>query len=294
MEKISWGGTGLFIIKNILRILPVYYLGLTVHLVAERIADSEMIHKGIDIFLHYVFLQGLSPLCWNSFGMGYMGVLFVMWAVFTLYVRKINDFRTALINGIFTCIFAGVCYNLFVLHSPLDEPHRWNAWLHYMLRGVYSYSIGNIAYYAQVELPFDKLKLSQQLFFLFTFFSYIILNVTVYKVDYLTFTIMIAAIIWLIPSGLVPVLRFPILVFIGEHIFELFISHVTLFYVMVVYFHILKKQTEIIIGLVVLSIISSIFLKRIYDGLIKKQLFHLVNLIEEKENKWKQKIRKSL
>ncbi len=258
------GGTGLLVIKNILRILPVYYLGLTVHLIAERIAMGRVVHEKLAILLHYAFLHGLSPLYWDSFGMGYMGVLFVMWTVFPLYIKKINNFQTALITGIFTCIFAGVCYNLLIMYSPLEETQRWYTWLHYMLRGVYCYSMGPIVFYAQEELSFDNLKMSSKLFFAITFFSYIILNVTIYRVDYLTFAIMIAVIIWLIPSKLVTVLRFPVFVFVGEHIFELFVGHVTVFYVMVLYLGIFKGPVQINLGVGVLSFISAILLKRFF------------------------------
>lgn len=272
--KALGGGICHFIFKNILRIFPVYYLGLTMHLIAERVTLGKIVQGKFVIFLHYTFLHGLSPLYWDAFGMGYMGVLFVMWVLFPLYIRNIGDFKSALITGIFTCVFAGVCYNLAIMYSPLDEAQRWYAWLHYILRGVYCYSIGPIAYYAQKELPFDNLKLSSKVFFTFVFFAYVILNVSIYRVDYLTYSILIAVIIWLIPSKFVAVLRFPIFVFAGDHIFELFISHVTLFYVIVIYlkpFNSVKLRYSM---LVMLSFISAVLIKKFFVEPINKCLAH--------------------
>ena len=273
----KWGGAcGRFTCKSILGIVPIYYLALSAHLLAERYFRGQISHSTVSVLLHFSFLQGFFPQYWDAFGLGYMGVLFIMWALYPLYMKIIPDWKTSLFVGISTCIFAGTCYYTLILHSPLVETQRWYTWLYYVLRGVYSYCIGNMVFHARSEMPSASVPVKGRVFFLIVSLTYLVLNVAVYKVSHLTFAILTGVLIWLVPFRLSKILAFPILVAAGEHIFELYMAHVSLYYVLVVYAKLLNSPAEIIIGISLLSLIVAPILKRFYSDPLRARLVPLV------------------
>lgn len=147
-------------VKNFMRIIPLYWLMLGMYLLGELIITGTTVEPWWNTALHFLFLNWMTPTLFSTGagGSGYIAVLTLMWVLYPLFLRKMNNLGCAIAIGA-TCTSIGfLLYRLLFLlngvayHMPIAT---WEPWLWYIYRGIYSFFLGGIMYYLIKERTLD-------------------------------------------------------------------------------------------------------------------------------------------
>lgn len=141
-----------FLLKLVLRIMPVYYLALIGYGITTYLSTGTLGVTKVNLLSHFLFLNALQPSWWNGYmgGSGYIGVLVLIWFIYVIVIRKIDRFEDSLMFCIILCIvFYAIMIYATLLNNKFcfNDPQGFVSWLSYIWRGVVGFSIGNLFYY---------------------------------------------------------------------------------------------------------------------------------------------------
>ncbi len=156
-----------YLLKSLLNIIPVYWLGLTVYWVSSCFSMSGCKTDFINILSHYLFLNGLVPQWWWGFmgGTGYFGVLVIMWVIFPFFAKRVSNYKEAVFKGIIVISSAFIMLQTINAVNDItgfDELGMLRGLLWYLYRGIYCYVLGCILYY-MLKIETKKTVISAKL-----------------------------------------------------------------------------------------------------------------------------------
>ena len=227
------------VLKMFLGIIPVYWLGLLIYGISTYIAQGDLGETIPNVLSHFFFLNGIYCPWWKGYmgGSGYFGVLALMWVVFPMFLKKIENLRDSILFGIATI---GVCYlstkALQIINTVIvfDTTESFGDFMWYINRGVYCFMLGNILQHVIKWKSFELRIFKERV--AISIFTLMILGRMIAQgdgFDGLLFTILICALIFLNYENSIVMIDNPIWAFLGKNITELFVAHVVLYYVLV-------------------------------------------------------------
>ena len=253
------------IFHMILRIVPLYWLLLTIYTVVT-IVEGNLDVTWWNILMHFLCLNGLTPRLFSSFvgGSGYIGILVLMWMVFPIYLKRIKAIKKAITHGI-VCIVAGyllygilVILNERVYYFPLEQ---WKPYLWYIYRGIYCYVIGCILYYL-IGKDYCFSKLSRNLCSI-CILLYIATNILRFGSEYdgVEFTLLWVLLIVINWRDPIVIISNTILSFWGKYSLEIFVAHLLIEYILVPWTGLIKQGVNCFIITWILTIVTAFPLK---------------------------------
>lgn len=229
-----------YLLKSFIRIIPVYWFGLTVYWISCS-ATAEGCNTGLlNILSHYFFLNGLLPSWWSGFmgGTGYFGILAIMWSVFPAYVKRIDNIKKAIFGAIIVISVSYIMMQLIKVANGLigfETSGSLNDWLWYISRGIYCYALGCILYHF-IELKHNyqiSNSLTKITGYCLLLFILIRMMVQGSSFDGLLFTLLWCVFICVAQYSSFRIIDNTIFAFIGRNITELFVTHIVLYYILV-------------------------------------------------------------
>ena len=220
MYEKSIGGGYRRSIKNLLRIAPVYYIGLTISIVTGTEAFDLRTVSNI------LFINAVHPIWFNAYGYGYVGVLVLMWLLYPLYLHRIKDTAGSLTMAFTTICLASAVYLFIYTYSPVEDISAWGNWLYYILRAIISYCMGNLAVYIEGVRNIGKKYANciTIVWFLYCFAHFCIAPFGTFEL-----TLSILGIFILNKEDSSNLIANPVFAFFGKRSFEFFVTHLSLF-----------------------------------------------------------------
>ena len=265
---------GGYVIKCLLKIVPIYWLSLIICWISGIVSGAEIKGDFFNCISHFLFLNGLTPTWWAGFmgGTGYFGVLAIMWVIFPLYLKRVNNLKQSLLYGV---IIISLSYLIMqfvkILNSVIiiDTTNNLGDWLYYIFRGIYCYSIGCILYYV-VKTKLTQRVTSSNIDHIagVLLLLYILLKMAGQGdlFDGILFTGLWCVFICIALNTRIFIIDNIIFSFLGRNITELFVSHIVLYYVLVEHFNVMMACSKTMIVLFVLSIAIAPLLKAIVSN----------------------------
>lgn len=130
----------LFSLENLIRVMPLYYFFLTIHVINIGIANINI----FDTISHYLFLNAINPKWFTSVygASGYMGILAMMWLLYPFYLKHVQTIKKAII-GVGASI---VSFRLLSYALRFTTDYNIIVDTQYFCRGLMSFSIGHLLY----------------------------------------------------------------------------------------------------------------------------------------------------
>lgn len=237
------------------RIIPLYWLLL---LVGEFIKDG-ITEPWWNIVLHFLCLNWLTPTLFATGvgGSGYIAVLSLMWLLYLCILKGMKNFGSALTIGVVYTSIGFLMYRiLFILNGVVYQMpiSTWEPWLWYIYRGIYSYSLGGMLYFATKEGVMDKVPNGAKIL-CSAICSFVIIE-RILEVgslqNGLIFAILSTILIALNINKGSKGLR--VLPLIGKHSMEIFVSHILSKYILVDFLGLFYRGRLCLLSIVLLTI----------------------------------------
>lgn len=234
-----------FIIKRIIRLIPVYYFAMTINFFAKAYFCGSLEESTLNIIAHYLFLNFLSPYWFNSCfgGSGYVGTLVLMWIVWYAYIKTIKNTLSAIVNGIFiTSVSLVISIILGMFFERIVSPENlelYNTWLWYLKRGVYSFALGTIVYYIKEQKWVFKKR--DRILINMGCFLYLIKGcLSSDRISGFEAALVFAIIVWVNSYNTCVLLDNALFAWVGRYSMEIFVLHILLYNCLVSYSEVLK------------------------------------------------------
>jgi len=254
--------------KSFMRIIPLYWLLMTLYIIGEVVKNGIIVETWWDIVLHYLFLNWLTPSLFFSCvgGSGYIAVLSLMWMLYPIMLRRIKTLGSSIVIGVICVSIGFLLYRiLFLLNGIIYEipGSIWEPWLWYIYRGIYSYGLGSILYYVVKEGAFNKLSDCQKI--VCSIMCALVMVERALEVgslqNGLIFAMLCTMLIALNINRRATGLK--ILPVIGRYSMEIFAAHIISYYLLVDTLGLLHSVKERFIGMLLMTVVLIIPLNKI-------------------------------
>lgn len=270
-----------YVARMIFRIIPIYYFAMVTNAICSFVAKGTAGAVSIwDIISHFLFCNVLNPYWFNSFfgGSGYIGVLVLMWIIYPLYLEKIDNLKKSVcaifVFWLFLPILQQWIIRFFYL-KPVSNIPLFNNWIVYIIRAIYSFAFGNLLYHLGKIETNELFKTKyRKLLFCIAILVYLIYKLTLESITTFEFLAIWAVLIWINMDNSIFLIDNRIIAFFGKYIFELFINHILLFYILESHFQVFDNKVLDYVLISILSVVLSITMFHIKK--IVNSLFHEV------------------
>lgn len=266
------------ILKQFARIAPLYYLFMTLNFILKIIFESNISVTFGDVLSHYLFINIFNYKWFNSFfgGSGYIGVLALMWFFYPVFLKHIDTLEKAIVCTMLTLLFTYCAYIQVIYFCFPDNKELWLTGFLYIIRGISSFAVGNLLYHL---LNKKALVFSSKTVWMITIISICFLIATIRCGKMNTFFFLLFSLIIIFFNYNKPIFLMDnfLLAFCGKYVFEIFLVHIFLSYVLK-YVHI-STFTEFCINAILtipVAICTQKFIGKPINKLISKLLNRLV------------------
>lgn len=229
-----------FLSRMILRLIPVYYFALIIYAISTYIARGTLGCSVLNIASHFLLLNGLKLEWWAGFmgGTGYIGILVLMWGIFSVYLKYIRSMKSSIWGAVIFCTLTYTIYALMLFINRehcIDSTGQWDAWLWYINRGCYSFSLGSVLYYVNKwgGLQVESLRWK----WILTLSCLFMIAIRVFTqgsgFDGFAFALTWFFIIIINLNGSIKLIDNSIFSYLGKYSMEIFVTHIVLAYIII-------------------------------------------------------------
>lgn len=141
-----------FLGRMILRLIPVYYFALIVYVISTYVAFGTLGDSISNVVSHFLLLNGLKLEWWAGFmgGTGYIGILVLMWGIFSVYLKYVHSMKSSIWGAVIFCTITYSIYAILLFFNSeccINSMEQWDSWLWYINRGCYSFALGSVLYF---------------------------------------------------------------------------------------------------------------------------------------------------
>lgn len=210
--------------KNLLNIIPIFYLYIFLYWIVEMFLYNEYITKG-SIISTILFVNVIKSSWSSCFGGSlFFSCLVITWILYFIYMRYVNNLSKSVICGLLIEVFYFRYIHYIVQFVPVSEHTNF----YYFCRCITSFVCGHMVYSIVVSETYTKIIISKNVRRILTYLCVYILSerIVVGTLSMEELYFIIGVIIILNYKSSCVIIDNPVLGYLGKRIFPIFAWHI--------------------------------------------------------------------